>query len=122
MRKTDSQGQVNMYEIPRSICFKKVLLTESEYKEYQLICKRYLNGENLFQDAFEADDAGRIIFIKSAYDKEMSFEVLHFLQNLMLNQWLRHCVSITERKEKELDIKIALLTNKIALLDSKTQS
>jgi len=107
--------------------FQEVFVSKKYYLQNQNIkninwYKRYLNGENLFQDAFEADDAGRIIFIKSAYDKEMSFEVLHFLQNLMLNQWLRHCVSITERKEKELDIKIALLTNKIALLDSKTQS
>jgi hypothetical protein len=110
-----------MYEIPRSICYKKVLLTESEYKEYQLICKRYLNGENLFQDTFETDDSGRIIFIRSAYDKEMSFEILHFLQNLTINQWLRYSVSICEKKVEELDIKIRLLDNKIALLDSKIQ-
>lgn len=108
-----------MFEVPRSINFKKVLLTDSEYKEYQLICKRYTNGENLFQDAFETDDSGRIIFIRSAYDKEMSFEILHFLQNLTINQWLRYSVSLCENKAKELDEKIALLSNKIALLDSK---
>ena len=109
-----------MFELPRSICLKKVLLTDSEYKEFQLICKRYQSGENLFQETFEVDDSGRLIFIRSAYDKEMSFEALHFLQNLMLNQWLRHGMSIIERKEKELDIKIKLLDNKISLLDNKS--
>ena len=108
-----------MFEFPRSICLKKVLLTDSEYKEFQLICKRYTSGENLFQDTFEADNDGRIIFIRSAYDKEMSFEALHFLQNLMLNQWLRYGINVIERKEKELDIKIKLLDNKITLLDNK---
>jgi len=106
-------------ERPRSILFKKVLLTDDEYKEYQLICKRYTQGEELFRNIFEVDDNGRIVYIKSVADKEMSFEVIHYLQNTMLNSWLRYSVSLVENKVAELDVKLLELTNKIALLDNK---
>ncbi len=106
-------------ERPRSILYKKVLLTDDEYNEYQLICKRYTQGEELFRNVFEVDDHGRIIYIKAVSDKPMSFEVIHFLQNLQLNQFLRYSVSLVENKVAELDAKLLELTNKIALLDNK---
>ena len=106
-------------EYAKSICYKKVLLTKTEFQEYQILCKRYTQGEDLFQDSFEADDNGRIIYIRSVSDKATSFEILHYLQNTMLNQWLRYSVSLVENKVAELDAKLLEITNKLTLLDNK---
>jgi hypothetical protein len=96
----------------KSICYKKVRLSEDEFSEYQAICSRYPAKESLFQDRFETDEDGRIIFIKSMGDKEFSFEAMHFLQNLMINQWLRYYGEVISNKLLEFDKKIKELSSK----------
>lgn len=107
-----------MVDLTKTICSKKVVLTEHEFKEYLLICSRFTEAEKIFENVFETDVHGRIVYIRSVIDKEKQ-EVVMFLQNLMLNQWLRYGMAVIDKKEKELDIRIKLLDNKIALLSKQ---
>jgi hypothetical protein len=72
---------------------KKVWLTNDEYLAYQEICKGYdrpnFQGKDLFQDHFEVNDDGIIIFVKPPHKKYSSMEVFTFLISLMVNQQLR---------------------------------
>jgi hypothetical protein len=77
----------------RIIDNKKVRLTNDEFSFYEEICKAYdrpnFKGKDLFQDHFEVNDDGIIIFVKPPYKKYSSMEVFTFLVSLMVNQQLR---------------------------------
>lgn len=72
---------------------KKMLLTNDEYSLYENICKGYdrpnFNGKDLFQDHFEVNNDGVIIFVKPPHKKYSSLEVYTFLVSIMVNQQLR---------------------------------
>ena len=77
----------------RIIDNKKVSMTNDEFMFYEEICKGYdrpnFKGKDLFQDHFEVNDDGIIIFVKPPYKKFSSMEVFTFLLSLMVNQQLR---------------------------------
>jgi len=77
----------------RIIDNKKVLMTPDEYQFYEHICTGYnrpnFQGSELFQDHFEVNDDGIIIFVKPPHKKYSSLEVFTFLVSLMVNQQLR---------------------------------
>jgi hypothetical protein len=77
----------------RIIDHKKVLITDDEYSFYDEICKGYdkpnFKGSDLFQDHFEVNDEGIIIFVKPPHKKYSSMEVFTFLISIMVNQQLR---------------------------------
>jgi len=77
----------------RIIDHKKVLMTPDEYSLYEEICKAYdrpnFNGKDLFQDHFETNEAGIILFVKPPHKKYSSMEVFTFLVSLQVNQQLR---------------------------------
>lgn len=77
----------------RIIDNKKVLLTDDEYLFYEEICKGYdrpnFKGKDLFQDHFEVNNEGIIIFVKPPHKKYSSLEVFTFLISIMVNQQLR---------------------------------
>jgi hypothetical protein len=77
----------------RIIDNKKVAMTSDEFMFYEEICKGYdrpnFNGKDLFQDHFEVNDSGIIIFVKPPHKKYSSMEVFTFLLSLMVNQQLR---------------------------------
>lgn len=77
----------------RIIDHKKVWMTNDEYLYYESICKGYdkpnFNGKDLFQDHFEANDDGIILFVKPPHKKYSSMEVYTFLISLQVNQQLR---------------------------------
>lgn len=78
----------------RIIDHKKVLMTNDEYSFYEEICKGYdkpnFRGSDLFQDHFETNDDGFIIFVKPPHKKYSSMEVYTFLISIMVNQQLRN--------------------------------
>lgn len=78
---------------PRVIDHKKVLLTGDEWNMYQQIVKSYTtmtnSGSDYFQDLFEVDNNGIIIFLKPPTKKHTSFEIFLFLMSVMQNQHLR---------------------------------
>lgn len=85
-----------MAKIPvaiRIIDNKKILLTNDEYSSYEEICRAYdrpnFKGKDLFQDHFEVNEDGIIIFVKPPHKKYSSMEVFTFLISLMVNQQLR---------------------------------
>ncbi len=77
----------------RIIDNKKVWVTPDEFRYYEEICKGYdrpnFNGKDLFQDHFEVNDDGVIIFVKPPHKKYSSMEVYTFLISLQVNQILR---------------------------------
>lgn len=83
----------NIHTSIRIIDNKKVLMTPDEYSFYEEICKEYsrpnFNGKDLFQDHFESNNEGIIIFVKPPHKKYSSMEVFTFLISLMVNQQLR---------------------------------
>lgn len=77
----------------RIIDHKKVSMTPDEFRFYTEICKGYdrpnFSGKDLFQDHFETNDDGIIIFVKPPHKKYSSLEVFTFLISLQVNQQLR---------------------------------
>lgn len=96
----------------RIIDFKKVDMTNDEYDMYCKIVKSYTTatnkGEDLFQDLFEVDDDGIIIYLKPPSKRYTSFEVFLFLMSLMQQQHLRVLYSRVEdacnQMQEKLDI------------------
>lgn len=84
---------VRTYVMIRIIDNKKVSMTNDEYLSYEDICKGYdrpnFKGKDLFQDHFEVNEDGVIIFVKPPHKKYSSMEVFTFLISLMVNQQLR---------------------------------
>jgi hypothetical protein len=119
----------------RIIDNKKVLITDDEYSFYEVICKGYnrpnFEGKELFQDHFEANENGIIIFVKPPHKKYSSLEVYTFLVSIMVNQQLRLAQDqvqtlINEAKEliktkiEDLDKQKEDLTVLISLLKEKS--
>lgn len=91
----------------RIIDHKKMELTDDEWNMYQEICKSYdrinFQGSSLFEDLFETDNDGIILFLKPP-KKQTSLEILTFLQSICLHQHIRNMYkkideSILEMKE-----------------------
>lgn len=75
------------------IDFKSVELTESEFEYYERLVKEFTigaySGKEQFKDLFTVDEDGCISEIHPPMNKELSWAVLFFVQNLMINQRLR---------------------------------
>lgn len=111
------------------IGYRKVELTDDEYKHYLQIKDSYtrdnFQGDELFKDLFETDDNGMITYIKALGNRQTSFEVIFFVMNLMLNQWLRasvrrinYFIKYAELKQKE---KLDILDEKIKTVEELIQ-
>lgn len=90
----------------RLINNKRIEMSDTEFLAFQEICKANsrptFDGTSLFQDLFETDDKGIIIYLRPPVN-QVSFEVIIYLQNLMVNQHLRimyqdHNIMIKEVK------------------------
>jgi hypothetical protein len=94
----------------RIIDNKKVLMTPDEHALYQEICKAYdrpnFNGKDLFQDHFEVNDNGIILFVKPPHKKYSSLEVFTFLISLQVNQQLRIAQEQVFSLVKEAETKV----------------
>lgn len=90
---------------------KKVLMTLDEFTCYQNLCREYdrpnFKGETLFQDHFETDNSGFIVFVKPPSQKYSSMEVIYFLQSLMMQQHIRNmyrqCQTMVEETKQNLN-------------------
>jgi hypothetical protein len=75
------------------IDYKKVDMTLDEWQLYENICKSYdsetFQGALLFEDLFETDEQGIIIFLKPPTKKHSTLQVFLFLSSLMQQQHLR---------------------------------
>jgi hypothetical protein len=71
------------------IANKKMEITADEYRIYEEICSSHdPGGKELFKGLFETDEEGMIVCLIPP-QKRFSFDVICFLQNLMLHQHLR---------------------------------
>lgn len=104
----------------RIIDNKKIDLTDHEYSLYNQIVESYttprFRGESLFQDLFETDDDGIIIFLKPSNKPIASLEVYLFLVSIMVHQHLRSSTSQYDLAIKELNrakLEYETLSNKL---------
>ena len=94
----------------RIIDNKKVWMTPDEYSLYEEICKGYdrpnFKGKELFQDHFETNDYGIILFVKPPHKKYSSMEVFTFLISVQVNQQLRiaqdQVISLVKESEERM--------------------
>jgi hypothetical protein len=111
----------------RIIDHKKILLTNDEFTAYQNLCREYdrpnFKGEALFQDHFETNDEGIILFVRPPSKKYSSLEVFCFLISLQVNQHLRVSQNQVDSLVREATIKykemIADLESKNKILEEK---
>jgi hypothetical protein len=77
----------------RIIDHKRVDMSDDEWKLYEKICKSYnrpnFEGKSLFEQHFEVNDAGIIVFVLPPQKKRTSLEVYCFLTSVMVNQHTR---------------------------------
>jgi hypothetical protein len=94
----------------RIIDNKKVWMTPDEYKYYEEICLGYdrpnFQGKDLFQDHFESNDSGIIVFVKPPHKKYSSMEVFTFLVSVQVNQQLRLAREQVDALVKEAENKL----------------
>ena len=106
----------------RIIDNKKIDLTDDEFTLYQNICKaydrQYFKGESLFQDLFETDATGKIVFLKPP-QVFTSMEVVIFLSNIMVQQHLRYSCEQSAKVTKEAKEIIAELKKLMKELKSE---
>jgi hypothetical protein len=106
----------------RIIDNKKVRMTNEEFSFYEEICNGYdrpnFNGKDLFQDHFEVNDDGIIIFVKPPHKKYSSMEVFTFLISLMVNQQLRISQDQVQTLVEEVKQKV---TEQLVEIDSLKQ-
>lgn len=69
----------------KGIDHKKIEITEIEYKYYQELVEKW--GIDSFNDLFKTDEDGKITLISPK--KEVPWDVLFFIQNLMINQHIK---------------------------------
>jgi hypothetical protein len=111
---------------------KKVWMTPDERKMYEIICEGYnrpnFQGKDLFQDHFETNEAGVILFVKPPHKKYSSMEVFTFLVSLQVNQHLRisqeqmqSLVSEVEKEITEKVIEVEGLKKEILLLKEEVE-
>lgn len=98
---------------------KRIEMTNDEYTMYESICKSYddpkvnRSGKDLFQDHFQVNDKGIIIFVKPPSKKYTSLEVFCFLLSLMQNQHLRIIQEQNQIMIKETETKINSLIGEV---------
>lgn len=80
------------------IDYQKIDLNDDEFKYYQSLLKQV--GEDEFRDLFKTDDKGKITVITPT--KPISWSVIFFLQNVMVNQNLRDNDQKIAQLEKEI--------------------
>jgi len=75
----------------RIICNKRIDLTDDEWLLFQKICDSYTayGGESLFEDLFETDKNGIILFLKPPSKKQTSIEIFLFLASVFNHQHVR---------------------------------
>ncbi|HUS87774.1 MAG TPA: hypothetical protein VMW91_00135 [Desulfosporosinus sp.] len=105
----------------RVISNRRIELTEEEWKYYHRICESYMSGKELFNNLFETDERGTITFLRPPTG-QFSMEVIIFLQNIMVHQYLR--IMHKEHKDilDEAERKIESLTSKLNELEQKIES
>lgn len=97
---------------------KRIDLTESEWSMYTKIVASYTTatnkGEDLFNDLFETDNRGIIIFLKPPSKQRTSFEVFLFLMAVFQHQHIRlmyqqvdDIVAQMKTKMQEIEQKLA---------------
>jgi len=86
----------------RAIDFQKVEMTDAEFEYYKELIQKFttdsFKGAEYFHDLFVTDDGGNITLIKPT--KSLPWDIMFFVQNLMINQHLRELDTRMARLER----------------------
>jgi len=97
---------------------KRLDMTDDEWIMYQKIVKSYTTltnkGEDLFQDLFETNEQGIIIFLKPPSKRQTSFEVFLFLMALFQHQHLRLMYKSVEDMRDQFQAKMKEIDEKLS--------
>ena len=89
---------------------KAIEMTEEEFVIYRGICRSYdrpnFNGEELFRELFESDDAGYITFIRPPSTRYTSMECYLFICSIYMHQNIRLMNSKVDRLIEETNKKV----------------
>jgi len=96
----------------RIIANRRIELTEDEWKYYQEICQHYTSGKELFNNLFETNELGLITFLRPPNGK-FSMEVVLFLQNIMVHQYVRKMYNEHQAVLKELKGELEKVRSKV---------
>jgi len=96
----------------RIIANRRIELTDDEWKYYQEICKHYTGGKELFNDLFESDESGLIRFLRPPVGK-FTWEIVLFLQNIMVHQYVRKMYREHQEVLKELKEELDKIRSKV---------
>lgn len=96
----------------RVIANRRIELTEDEWKYYQEICNHYTGGKELFNDLFETDETGLITFLRPPNGR-FSLEVVLFLQNIMVHQYVRRMYREHKEVLEELKSELEKVRSKV---------
>jgi hypothetical protein len=106
----------------RIIDNKKVDLTNDEFILYEKICRSYdranFKGEYLFEDLFESDNNGFIVFLKPPTNYTTP-EIVFYLINIMVHQYLRKSCNEVDSIVSEAKKTISEMKNLIENLKNK---
>ena len=87
----------------RVIDFQKVDMTDDEFAYYQELLKKYKEDQiDFFQGLFVTSKSGTITLIKPS--TALPWEILFFVQNLMINQHLRNFDLRISKLEGQKDV------------------
>jgi len=108
----------------RLINNKRIELTDEEFKLYENLCMSYnrdnFQGKDLFNDLFETNEQGLIIFLKPP-TQTFSMEIILFLQNIMVHQHLRLIYSEHNQALDELKNIKAEISNILSEIKSSSK-
>jgi len=96
----------------RIIANRRIELTEDEWKYYQEMCNHYISGKELFNNLFETNESGLITFLRPP-DGKFSMEVVLFLQNIMVHQYVRKMYREHQEVLNELKSELQKISSKV---------
>jgi hypothetical protein len=75
----------------RAVNYQKLDMTDDEFDYYQKLVVSFTttagSGTKYFEDLFVSNDSGKIVLLSPK--KPLPWEIMFFLQNLMINQQMR---------------------------------
>jgi hypothetical protein len=100
-------------------------MTDEEFELYQKIAASYTTannrGEDLFQDLWESDDNGIILFLKPPSTRRTTFEVFLFLMSIQQQQQIRLMYQQVEDICFQMKTKMNELNDRLQKLDDSTK-
>ena len=89
----------------RAVAYQKIEMSDQEFEYYKELVKQFsednIKGDEYFKDLFKSDDRGFVTIIKPM--KPVPMMIMHFIQQVQINQRLRSNDDTIEKLTKEIN-------------------